>query len=293
LVRLIFPVLGDRPIAQIRRKEIVELLDKVEDEKGPVMADRTLALVRVVMNWFERRDEDFRSPIVRGMAKTKQSERARDRVLEDHELAAVWKASEMQGPPFGSLVKFLISTGCRRSEGSALRWDEIKDGVWNLPRERNKIARDLPRPLSKAVQQMLAEMPRLGPFVFSYDGRKPITGYSKQKRRLDEIVQAVLAEEAANADPPRLPIPMPEFVLHDLRRTAASLMQREHVGVTREVIEACLGHLVAGVAGVYQRHDYRAEMMRAYEALSREIARILTPPPDNVLPFNKAAGEGE
>src|SRR5262249_51115284 len=77
LNRRVLPALGDRRISEIRRSEIVELLDKIEIERGPVMADRTLALVRRIMNWHATRADDFKSPIVKGMARTKGKERER------------------------------------------------------------------------------------------------------------------------------------------------------------------------------------------------------------------------
>src|SRR5262245_48497723 len=86
LARLVYPVIGDRPIADIRRSEIVRLLDGIEDKNGPVQADRTLAFIGKIMNWHASRSDEFRSPIVRGMARTSSKERARARVLTDDEL---------------------------------------------------------------------------------------------------------------------------------------------------------------------------------------------------------------
>ena len=70
------------------------MLDKIDEERGPVMADRALAYLRRVMSWHATRDDDFRSPITRGMARTKPKEQARDRALADDELRAIWRATE-------------------------------------------------------------------------------------------------------------------------------------------------------------------------------------------------------
>ena len=91
LERLVYPVLGAKPIDEVRRSDIVQLLDRIEEESGGPMADQTLAIVRRVLNWHASRSDDFRSPIVRGMARTKPKERARSRVLGDDELRLVWK----------------------------------------------------------------------------------------------------------------------------------------------------------------------------------------------------------
>ena len=63
LARAVFPVIGDRPVADLRRSEIVALLDAVEDERGLVMRNRTLALVRRILNWYASRSDDYVSPI--------------------------------------------------------------------------------------------------------------------------------------------------------------------------------------------------------------------------------------
>ena len=93
LKQLVYPTLGKRPIQDIRRSDIVKLLDKIEDANGPVMADRTLATIRRIMNWHASRSDEFRSPIVRGMARTNGMERKRKRILTDDELRAIWKTA--------------------------------------------------------------------------------------------------------------------------------------------------------------------------------------------------------
>jgi hypothetical protein len=102
--RYLYPKLGSRQIAGIKRSEISRLLDQIEDDNGPVMADHVLALLRKLMSWHASRGDDFCSPIVRGMAKTKPKERARHRTLEDHELRAVWKVTEAFPGPYGYLA---------------------------------------------------------------------------------------------------------------------------------------------------------------------------------------------
>lgn len=100
--RYLYPKLGSRQIGDIKRSDITRLLDKIENDNGPVMADHVLAMLRKLMNWHASRDDDFRPPIVRGMARTRPSERARERTLEDHELRAVWTAAEAFSSPYGA-----------------------------------------------------------------------------------------------------------------------------------------------------------------------------------------------
>jgi integrase len=266
LERLVYPALGDRPINDVRRSDVVRLLDATEDECGPAMADQALAYLRRVFTWHAARSDDFRSPIVRGMARTKPSERARERMLSDEELRTVWKVAEAQGV-FGHFVRFILFTGARRNEAAEMVWTEIDKGDWTLPAARNKTKVDLVRPLSKAA---LASLPaKGGAFVFSTDGEAPISGFSKFKLAFDRAVSAD-GEALAN------------WTLHDLRRTARSLMSR--AGVSSDHAERCLGHVIPGVRGTYDRHGYYDEKAKGFEALAALIHRIVDPQ-TKVVPF--------
>jgi integrase len=262
LKRLVHPTLGARQISEIRRSEIVRLLDRIENERGPVMADSTLAIVRTIMNWHAARSDDFRTPIVRGMARTRPRERARDRVLTDDELRALWPTAEASGQ-FGAFLRFLLLTGARRNEAARATWGEISDGDWVLPPIRNKTKVELIRPLSDAARRMLdavkegAGDKKLG-FIFSSDGGvRPLGGFSKSKRAFDKAAG------------------VKNWTLHDLRRTARSLMSR--AGVSSDHAERCLGHAIGGVRATYDRHEYYAEKRRAFDALATQIELILHP----------------
>jgi integrase len=253
-LRFVFPTLGRRLIGDIRRRDIVHLLDKIEDERGPAAADKTLKIVSRIMNWHAARGDDFRTPIVRGMRRSK--DRTRDRTLTDDELRAVWRAATDMANPFGYYIKFLLLTAARRNEAAHMTWSEITGSDWTLPAARNKTKKDLIRPLSGAVQAVLHDVPRIdgSPYVFSFDGR-PIGGWSHRKRDLDELSGVT------------------GWTLHDLRRSARSLMAR--AGVTTEIAERALGHTVGGMVGVYNRYGYAEELLRAYEALATLIEQIV------------------
>jgi integrase len=250
LDRHVYPTLGARPIAEIRRSEIVRLLDVVEEGSGPAMARQTLALVRKIMNWHATRSDDFLSPVVRGMARTQ--ERARDRLLTDDELRAIWKADEGL---FGDYVRFLLLTAARRNEVAQMTWAEVAEGDWTLPAARNKTGVDLVRPLSRAAQAIIAGLPKGGEFVWSPNGRKALTNFSNSKAAFDK------------ASGTR------GWRIHDLRRTARSLMSR--AGVDKDHAERCLGHVIGGVRGIYDRHEYHREKAQAFEALAALIERIV------------------
>jgi integrase len=263
LVNHVYPALGDRPIEDIRRNEIARMLDAIQDTAGPSAADMALAAVRRVFNWYATRNDDFRSPIVRGMARTKPRERARQRILTDDELRLVWRTAEGQGA-FGRLVRFLLLTAARRTEAAGMAWAELDGSEWLLPTIRNKTKVDLLRPLSKAALDVIGAKPDGAVFVFSTDGgATALCGYSKLKAYFDKATG-----------------PMPNWGLHDLRRTARSLLSR--AGVSADHAERVLGHVIGGVRGVYDRHEYRDEKRDALEKLARQIDRILHPRPTSV-----------
>jgi integrase len=218
------------------------------------MADRMLAYLSACFRWQQVRDDDFVSPIVTGMARTTAKELARDRVLTDDELRAIWKATG-EGA-FGALIHFLILTAARRSEASEMPWHELDGSTWTLPAARNKTRTEpLVRPLSKVTMAVLRALPRNGGYVFSVGGQ-PITGFSDRKKYLDRASGVT------------------GWRLHDLRRTARSLMSR--AGVPSEHAEMCLGHAVlSGVRGTYDRHAYFAEKAKAFENLTELVTEIV------------------
>jgi integrase len=129
-------------------------------------------------------------------------------------------------------------------------------------------------PLLGAAGEVLDEVPRVQgcEFVFSTDGRRPISGFSTFKLRFD------------------IACGVKDWRLHDLRRTARSLMSR--AGIAPDIAERCLGHVIGGVRGVYDRHDYAAQMRHAFEALAALIERIVHPGlEENVVELRKSREE--
>lgn len=273
LERLVYPTLGSRPIGDIRRSDIVRMLDTIEDDSGPVMADQTLAFLRRVFNWHASRDDDFRSPIVRGMARTKPKSRARKRTLADDEIRDVWAALD-SAPDlpacYPRYVRSLLLTATRRTEAAAMHSTELEGDVWTIPGERYKTKLDHVVPLTPAALALIGGKPEgcnaNSWFVFSTThGAKAFSGFSKAKRALDkEIAKRRKAEERD---------PMPNWTLHDLRRTARSLMSRAKVPADHA--ERVLGHVIGGVRETYDRYEYLDEKRAALKALARLVDRII------------------
>jgi integrase len=161
---------------------------------------------------------------------------------------------------FPALIQFLILTAARRDEARLMTFAELSGGSdWVLPASRNKVGLDLVRPLAKPALDILAGLPRIdgSEFVFSNTGRRPFSGLSRAKMKFDKDCGVT------------------GWTLHDLRRTARSLMSR--AGISADHAERCLGHVIGGVRGTYDRHEYYAEKREAYQALAELIDRIVNP----------------
>jgi integrase len=250
----------------------VALLDSVEDKHGFYMANRTLAAIRKLFNWaMDERGIIDATPIGRKMARGKEV--ARDRVLEDDELRAIWNASDNLGYPFGPMLKLLLLTGQRRSEVANMQWSELDldEGVWTIPGERSKNERPHAVPLSAAALEIINALPRFqGPFVFSTtDGKRPVSGFSTFKRRANSLSGAM------------------GWRLHDLRRTCRTGMAA--LGVPETVAERVLNHQQDKLVRTYNRHEYLDEKRDALDRWACRVAEIVTPPPENVVSIRDTA----
>ena len=273
-----------RKLADIRRRDVHELLDEVVDRGSPIMANRVLAALRRMCGWAVERDIISSSPC--SGVNAPSAERSRDRILSDDELRSVWTACSRVDWPFGPLIKLLILTGQRREEVGAMRWSEIdlKTKAWVIPKERVKNGKEHVVPLSPQAIAILEAIPRIvapaghPDYVFTMGGGRPVQGYSNAKERLDAFVAA----EAGVA--------LPHWTLHDLRRSFASGCAR--LGVNLPVIEKILNHVsgsFGGIVGVYQRHSFAEEKRSAVEAWARHIELIISSiSNENVIAFKTA-----
>jgi integrase len=282
--RLVYPTpLAREQIADVRRSEIVALLDRVEKERGPQAAQQLFVFLSAMFSWWSARHDDFRTPIVRGMARVKLKDRARKRVLTDDEIRDVWTVtgraikSRVKGIPscFARLVRVLLLTGLRRTEAGGASWAEIEytdrddyEGyVLTVPAERMKGKLDHAVPLTPAVLAIIGTRPddaKARPFIFSTTGgRRPFSNHSA-KKALDREIAEFRKFQNREA--------MPPWVLHDLRRTARTLLSRAKVAP--HISERVLAHAQRGIEGTYDRFEYLAEK---HDALTKLAA--LVPPP--------------
>ena len=271
----VYPNWAKRPIFEINRLDVNNLLRDIERKHGAPQADAVLATIRGIMTWFAVQDHRYTPAVVPKMKRDKREahEKARKRILSDDEIRAVWKACDELGT-YGALVKVLLLTGQRLSKVSTMRWTDLSDGVWTIHSEAREKGHAGKIKLPQLALETIAKQPRIAgnPFVFpgSAQGRKTsgkkalgppsLNSFSQRKTELDQ----------------KLPKGMIPWVLHDLRRTSRSLMSR--LAISRDIAERTLGHAIVGVEAVYDRHSYFDEKSDALRRLAELISLILNSP---------------
>jgi integrase len=260
--REVLPVWGSRPIADIRRRDVADLVNAVAMTR-PIMANRMLAHLSRFFRWCVARDWLSGSPCV-GVERP-APETVRSRCLTDDEVRRFWSATDTLPKPFGDIYRLLLLSAARKQEIGGMRWAEldIARRLWVLPAARNKAGVDLVRPLGPQAWAIITAQPRSSDFVF---GRNR-SGLAHLKPQLDRAMQ------------------IPAWRNHDLRRVGRSLLARGRVN--SDVAEMLLGHLLPGLRKTYDVHGYLDEKRAAYETLEREIDLIVNPPDAAVLPFRR------
>ena len=255
----VLPVWGDRHVTDLTRRDVLDLVDGIADRGAVIMARRVQAYVHRFFRWCVGRGILETNPAA-DLPKPGAASK-RDRVLSDEELATAWHAAEKMGGPHGGVIQLLILTGARREEIGQLRWPEISSDLIQLDGHRTKNGKPHTIPLSSAAKAVLEQVPKIAnsEFVFTLSGKRAIQGWGVAKRRLDEIASIA------------------PWVTHDLRRTAATGMQK--LGIGLQVVESILGHVGgsrAGIVGIYQRHTYDAEKRVALEAWGARVSELVT-----------------
>jgi integrase len=262
--KLVKPWAG-RPASSITRADVRDVIGLQLDAGRQRTAAKVLIMIRTLFAWAVDRGLVEANPAdgIRAPARLK----SRDRVLSDQELAAVWHAAGKLGWPWNAFIRLLTCTALRRDEIARLRWSEVDQErrCLVLAGERTKSGRRIEAPLNTLAVEIIEDLPQVGgPDGWLFPSRHaaagtPISGFNKLKAKLDKL-------SGVN-----------DWQLHDLRRSAASVMAR--LGVAAPVLAKVLNHSpgagLSGVLGVYVRHSFDAEARSALEAWSRELQRII------------------
>jgi len=247
-----------RAFNSLQRSELATLADKIAEKRGRRSAEYFLLVFSAMSRWYAKRSDSYVPPLAPGMAGLYHGE-AKSRILTDVELRKVWLTAEKQNNNFASLVRLLLLTTQRLGKVSAMKWDEIKDGVWSIPAEKREKGTGGGLILPEAALAIINSRPRMGfnPYVLSARDGGHFVAFSRGKQLFDKACGVA------------------DWTLHDLRRTARSLMSR--AGVAPHIAERVLGHTIRGVEGIYDRHDYKEHKAQALAALASLIESIVHP----------------
>ena len=245
-----------KKLGEIERSDVMKKLDELRDR--PSSQNYAFTTMKVFFNWALRNQLCSNHPIAADKKPNRTS--ARERILDDKELAKLFDYTLSNRSLFNDLVSLLILTGQRRSEIGGLEWSEVNDGFIELGGERTKNHRSHRVPLSKTALHIIETRGGNDKFLFpsKVDG-KVFNGFRRTKEHLDEVID------------------IKHFTLHDLRRTFSSNMAR--LGTPIHVTEKMLNHTsgsLGGVAGIYNRHAYIDEMRIAVEKHDKFLAKLIT-----------------
>jgi integrase len=244
--RYIIPVVGNRALTDIKRSDLASMLDQIEDDNGPAMADAVLKTFNAISRWHAERDDDFNPPAVTRMRRNRVG--SRSRILSDDEIRALWQCEGQ----YADFLKLLLLTAQRRTKLLLMRWDDLSADIWTIATERREKSNAGMLQLPPIALEIIQRQPRFIGRVFprSYAS-------STYKSEIDKLSGVT------------------GWVLHDLRRTARSLMSR--AGVPSDTAERVLGHSIGGVRSIYDRHSYEAEKGDALRKLAALIEQITSP----------------
>jgi integrase len=285
------PAWRDLPVAEIKRRDIVQRLDEIKRARGKHAARNALNPIRRFFNWCAE-GERFGievSPCAGVRDKTigvTKRDLQRKRVLTDDELVDVWVASGELGYSFGVVVRLLMLTGQRLSDIAGARWREIDVGsaMLTIPPERFKtgVAQEVPLPsMSSAI---VADLPRFaaGEYLFTTFGKRPFGGFSRGKAKLDAIIAARREKEGRS--------PMPGWVIHDIRRSVRTRLVGD-CDVDAFIAERVIGHSMVGLHATYDVGTHRPQKRDALQKWEARLLSIVEPPekPATVVPMRRRA----
>lgn len=304
---VLIPAWQGRLIGDIKRADVVKLVEQIDEQRqAPIYALSIFGTARTLFKWAINRGrydlEHSPCDHVDAKALVSRRKRPRQRVLDDDELRAFWKATRRLRYPWRHLFQLLALTGARKTEMAGARWREfdLQRKVWTVPAERFKSDVTHQVPLSEAACEILADLPRFrhGDYLFSFTfGEKPTLILHHAKGKLDVMMMKYLKALARmrGEDPDKITLLqfMPDgkrqWGAHDLRRTLRTRLSE--LGVDDSVAEMTIGHAKRGLQRVYDQSRRLPQIRAALELWSAELQRIVSGQSGatNVVPMRKEA----
>jgi integrase len=267
-------VWADKPVTEIDSHLVHTAVDEARKSGGENRARKLHATLSTLFGWLQKKKRRIVINPVTGVW-CPNPPPSRERILSADEIKVFWKATERMGPA-GAMYRLLLLVGARLREIAHMEHAELgDDGALIIPGKRTKNYKPLTLPLPKLALDIIASTPRTSDrYVFSLNGRQPISGYSGLKKELD----AHMAEIAGK--------PVQPWRVHDLRRTFASNLAA--LGVALPVVEKLLNHVsgsFAGIVSVYQRFEFADEKADALHRWAQHLQGLVSGKPDNVTEF--------
>ncbi len=279
----IIPKLGSQPVAAVTRAQVRELVRDIGKRGHEVMANRVAStIVKLYQHARNDLDMPIQNPAV-GLQSTYEEE-SRSRVLNDEEVRKIWR--RLAGPSFAPLsepmalcLKLAALTLQRGKEVSGIDVRELHldQHIWIIPGARTKNGREHVVPLSPQAEAVIKRALLLRPkpkkpartkqavltgplFPSPRDHAAPITRHALT-RAMSRLCEEVGVKDASP---------------HDLRRTGATAITSERIGMPRFVVSAVLNHTseMGGITKIYDRNEYLPEKRRALEAWARVLKSI-------------------
>jgi integrase len=264
-----FKPLHNIPIDQITRKDIAACLTKITLENGSITASRARIALSGFYAWAMGQGLAEANPVI-GTTRPQEA-KPRERVLDDDELAQVWKACGDDA--FGKVIRLLILTGARRAEVGGMRWSELdlERGTWVIPAERVKNGRQHTLPLTSLAISIIESVPRRV-------GRDHLFGTRSDGGLSHWHAKAELDQR----------VTIKPWRVHDLRRTLATRLC--DLGVAPHVVEQILNHQSghrAGIVGVYNKSVYANEVRAAMALWCDHIRTLVDSGERKVVPMQR------
>lgn len=248
LRRHFLPTLASRTVDKLTFGQIANIVERIEKPSEALHAYRN---IRTFMSWCVPRFIAH-SPC-EGM-KPPHKYVPRTRVLTENELRLVWLDAEEQGYPFGTLIQLCILTGQRWGELVSLTWPQIGERL-TFPETKN--GREHVIPIGDLTRRVLASVQRREDVLFPGRKGEPWNGAGKSQWEM------------------RKRLGIPHFTIHDLRRTWASMCA---AWTAPHVLERALNHVsgqISGVAAIYNRFSYEAELKACYAQWEVKLASLM------------------
>ena len=271
LDRKILPRWRHRAIVDITRHDVRDLVDGVAEAGAPVVGNRVASLLSKMFAFALDRDLVKVSPATR--IPRPGREHARDRVLSDDELRALWGAWDQLSAPMSAFFRLRLLTAQRGGEVASMRWQDVdlQTGWWTIPAasSKNRLTHRVPLNDSAAaiIASLLVKASKDQVFVLGAFQRTKGAGARGHRQQAEAVAK----------------FPVDDFRGHDLRRTAASMMASG--GIPRLTISKILNHVERGITAIYDRHSYDPEKQAALAWWDTKLASILKPKAAKVLAF--------